>query len=42
MSISGFASMATNDYLNLWVGNVDGTGNVLARMAQLTAHTILT
>ena len=42
MSISGFAAMATNDYLNLWVGNVDGTGNVLARMAQLTAHSLVT
>ena len=42
MSVSGFASMATNDYLNIFVGNVDGTGNVLARMAQLTAHTLLT
>lgn len=42
MSISGFASMATNDYLNLWVGNVDGTGNVVARMAQLTAHSLVT
>ena len=42
MSISGFASMATNDYLNLWVGNVDSTDNVLARMAQLTAHSLVT
>ena len=42
MSVSGMASMATNDYLNIFVGNVDGTGNVLARMAQLTAHTLLT
>jgi hypothetical protein len=42
MSISGYASMATNDYLNLWVGNVDSTDNVLARMAQLTAHSLVT
>jgi len=42
MSVSGFASMATNDYLNIFVGNVDSTDNVVARMAQLTAHTILT
>jgi len=42
MSVSGFTSMATNDYLNLWVGNVDGTGNVVARMAQLTAHSLVT
>ena len=42
MSISGYATMATNDYLNLWVGNVDSTDNVLARMAQLTAHSLVT
>ena len=42
MSVSGFTSMATNDYLNIFVGNVDSTNNVVARMAQLTAHTILT
>jgi hypothetical protein len=42
MSISGFTSMATNDYLNIFVGNVDSTVNVLARMAQLTAFSLVT
>ena len=42
MSIAGYASMATNDYLNLWVGNVDSTDNLVARMAQLTAHSLVT
>ena len=42
MSVSGFASMATNDYLNIFVGNVDSTGNVVARMAQLTAFSLVT
>jgi len=42
LSVSGFASMATNDYLNIFVGNVDGTGNVVARMAQLTAFSLVT
>jgi hypothetical protein len=42
MSVSGFTSMATNDYLNIFVGNVDSTGNVVARMAQLTAFSLVT
>ena len=42
MSVSGFASMATNDYLNIFVGNVDSTDNVVARMAQLTAFSLVT
>ena len=42
MSISGYASMATNDYLNIWVGNVDSTDNLVARMGQLTAHSLVT
>jgi hypothetical protein len=42
MSISGFTSMATNDYLNIFVGNVDSTVNVLARMGQLTAFSLVT
>ena len=42
MTVSGFTSMATNDYLNIFIGNVDSTDNITARMAQLTAHTILT
>jgi hypothetical protein len=42
MSISCFTSMATNDYINIFVGNVDSTNNVLARMAQLTAFSLVT
>ena len=42
MSVSGFTSMATNDYLNIFVGNVDSTVNVVARMAQLTAFSLVT
>ena len=42
MSISGFTSMATNDYLNIWIGNVDSTDNLVCRMGQLTAHTLVT
>jgi len=42
MSVSGFASMATNDYLNIFVGNVDSTDNLVARMAQLTAFSLVT
>ena len=42
MSVSGFTSMATNDYLNIFVGNVDSTNNVVARMAQLTAFSLVT
>ena len=42
MSISGYASMATNDYLNIFIGNVDSTDNITARLAQLTAHTLVT
>ena len=42
MSVSGYASMATNDYLNIFIGNVDSTDNVTCRMAQLTAHTLVT
>jgi hypothetical protein len=42
MSVSGFTSMATNDYINIFVGNVDSTVNVVARMAQLTAFSLVT
>jgi len=42
MSVSGFASMATNDYLNIFIGNVDSTDNLTCRMAQLTAHSLVT
>jgi hypothetical protein len=42
MSVSGYASMATNDYLNIFIGNVDDTNNIVCRMGQLTAHTLVT
>jgi len=42
LSVSGFTSMATNDYINIFVGNVDSTVNVVARMAQLTAFSLVT
>ena len=42
MSVSGFTSMATNDYINIFVGNVDSTDNLVARMAQLTAFSLVT
>jgi len=34
--------MATNDYLNIFIGNVDSTDNLTCRMAQLTAHSLVT
>jgi hypothetical protein len=42
ISVSGFASMATNDYLNVFIGNVDDTNNITARMGQLTAFGLMT
>ena len=42
MSVSGFTAMATNDYINIFVGNVDSTDNLVARMAQLTAFSLVT
>jgi len=42
IAVSGFASMATNDYLSVFIGNVDSTDNITCRMCQLTAHSMVT
>jgi hypothetical protein len=42
MTVFGITSMATNDYLNMWIGNVDSTDNLTCRMGSLTAHTLVT
>ena len=42
IAVSGFASMATNDYLSVFIGNVDSTDNITCRMCQLTAHSLVT
>jgi hypothetical protein len=38
----GFASMATNDYISLFVANIDSTDNLTLRKAQLMGMSLVT
>lgn len=42
LSTSGIVSMATNDYLSMFIGNIDSTDNITARMGQITAFGLVT
>lgn len=42
ISVSGIVSMATNDYLGMFIGNIDSTDDITARMGQITAFGLVT
>ncbi len=42
IAVSGIVSMATNDYLGMFIGNIDSTDNITARMGQITAFGLVT
>jgi len=42
LTTMGFASMATNDYISLFVANIDSTDNLTLRKAQLMGMSLVT